>query len=118
MALQVGDVLAERDERGVRAAACEKLELAHLLEREVQTLSGGELQRLAIACAVVAEADVYLFDEISTFLDVRQRLVAAEVVRSLLEPAACSRDKAGSALLPPVANAASKCATHCGVART
>ena len=61
----------------------EKLDLAHLLDRDVKQLSGGEMQRFAIACAVVRDADVYMFDEASSFLDVRQRMTATEVIREL-----------------------------------
>jgi ATP-binding cassette subfamily E protein 1 len=46
-------------------------------------LSGGELQRVAIAASISREADVYLFDEPSSYLDVQQRLQAARVIRSL-----------------------------------
>ena len=44
-----------------------------ILNREVQHLSGGELQRFAIALCAVQKADVYMFDEPSSYLDVRQR---------------------------------------------
>jgi len=60
------------------------MDLLHLLDREVQELSGGEQQRLAIARAVMADANVYMFDEATSFLDVRQRLAATEVIRSLV----------------------------------
>jgi ATP-binding cassette subfamily E protein 1 len=46
-------------------------------------LSGGELQRLAVAATMCREADVYLFDEPSSYLDVKQRLVVAKAIRSL-----------------------------------
>ena len=48
-------------------------------------LSGGELQRVAVAAALSREADVYLFDEPSSYLDVKQRLVVAKAIRSLKE---------------------------------
>lgn len=57
------------------------LDLVHLLDREVQALSGGELQRFAIAATVIREADVYMFDEASSFLDVKQRMTATDVIR-------------------------------------
>ena len=57
------------------------LDLQHLLDREVQALSGGELQRFAIASTVIREADVYMFDEASSFLDVKQRMTATDVIR-------------------------------------
>ena len=56
----------------------------HVLDREVQQLSGGELQRFAIAATVCKDADVYMFDEPSSFLDVKQRLTATEVIRDIV----------------------------------
>jgi len=60
------------------------LELKHLLDREVNQLSGGELQRFAISVAAIQRADIYMFDEPSSYLDVKQRLTAARVIRELL----------------------------------
>ncbi|KAG9248017.1 P-loop containing nucleoside triphosphate hydrolase protein [Calycina marina] len=62
------------------------LELNHVLDRDISLLSGGELQRFAIAATCVQQADVYMFDEPSSYLDVKQRLSAAKVIRSLLRP--------------------------------
>ena len=61
-----------------------ELDLNHLQDRDVGQLSGGELQRFCIAFTAVTDADVYMFDEPSSYLDVRQRLQAGEVIRSLL----------------------------------
>ncbi|KAJ2236542.1 Fe-S cluster-binding ribosome biosynthesis protein [Coemansia sp. RSA 1722] len=61
-----------------------ELDLKDVLTREVPQLSGGELQRFAIAIACVQKADVYMFDEPSSYLDVKQRLNAARVIRSML----------------------------------
>ena len=80
---QVRKVLETCDERGILMETATKLDLAHLLDRDVKQLSGGEMQRFAIACAVVRDADVYMFDEASSFLDVRQRMTATEVIREL-----------------------------------
>lgn len=62
------------------------LELKNVLKRDVSALSGGELQRFAIGMSCVQEADVYMFDEPSSYLDVKQRLNAALIIRSLLSP--------------------------------
>lgn len=62
------------------------LELKNVLKRDVSALSGGELQRFAIGMSCVQEADVYMFDEPSSYLDVKQRLNAAQIIRSLLNP--------------------------------
>lgn len=59
------------------------LELRHLMDRDVNQLSGGELQRFAIGTVCVQNADVYMFDEPSSYLDVKQRLAAARIIRSL-----------------------------------
>ena len=83
----VGEALGALDELGHRDAAVEALDLGELLGREVRVLSGGELQRFVTACTILRDADVYIFDELSSFLDVRQRLRATELVRGLLESA-------------------------------
>lgn len=54
---------------------------AQVLDRDVEHLSGGELQRFAIAVVAAQLADVYMIDEPSSYLDVRQRLKAAQVRR-------------------------------------
>lgn len=48
---------------------------------QVQTLSGGELQRVALALCLGKPADVYLIDEPSAYLDSEQRLMAARVIK-------------------------------------
>lgn len=62
------------------------LDLHGVLDREIKNLSGGELQRFIIGMICVQEADVYMFDEPSSYLDVKQRLKAARMIRSLLCP--------------------------------
>jgi ATP-binding cassette subfamily E protein 1 len=59
-----------------------KLGLDKLMEKIVKNLSGGELQRVAIALCLSKEADLYLLDEPSAFLDVDQRLVVAKLIKS------------------------------------
>jgi len=83
--VKVGDVLRAKDERGIRESIIQDLELEHLQDRTVDALSGGELQRFAIAVAAMAKADVYMFDEPSSYLDVRQRIKAATVIRGVQE---------------------------------
>lgn len=55
------------------------LKLEDLMDQEVQNLSGGELQRVALSLCLGKPADVYLIDEPSAYLDSEQRLVAAKV---------------------------------------
>ncbi len=63
----------------------EPLKLKGMLEREVSTLSGGELQRVAIALCLGRDADIYLLDEPSAYLDSNQRMEAARMIRRLME---------------------------------
>jgi len=55
-----------------------------LLDQEVKTLSGGELQRVAIVLALGKPADIYLIDEPSAYLDSEQRIVCAKVLKRFI----------------------------------
>ncbi|XP_010465884.1 PREDICTED: ABC transporter E family member 1-like isoform X2 [Camelina sativa] len=81
---KLGMTLEKLDEKGMMAEICADLELTKILEREPTDVSGGELQRFAIAAVFLKKATIYMFDEPSSYLDVRQRLKAAQVIRSLL----------------------------------
>ncbi|CAO1631231.1 unnamed protein product [Parajaminaea phylloscopi] len=79
---QLIDAKLQRDNKD---SVIEQLDLKVVLERDVKKLSGGELQRFAIAMSSVQLANVYMFDEPSSYLDVKQRLKAAHVIRALLD---------------------------------
>jgi ATP-binding cassette subfamily E protein 1 len=55
-----------------------------IADHQVQTLSGGELQRVAIVLSLGKPADIYLIDEPSAYLDVEQRVVAARVMKRFI----------------------------------
>jgi ATP-binding cassette subfamily E protein 1 len=78
------DIIAKKDERGVSDKLLKELDLAHLLERNIDDLSGGELQRFAILIVAMQKKAIYMLDEPSSYLDVKQRLRAAECIRGLL----------------------------------
>ncbi len=59
------------------------LELTHLLTKQLNTLSGGELQRVAIAHCLSQDADLYVLDEPSAYLDVEQRLAVSKAIRDI-----------------------------------
>jgi ATP-binding cassette subfamily E protein 1 len=82
--VSVGQLLDRKDERGMKDQLCNGLQLNEVIDRKVAKLSGGELQRVGIAAAALQSADVYMFDEPSSYLDVKQRLNAARVIKSLL----------------------------------
>jgi len=60
------------------------LKIDDIIDQEVQNLSGGELQRVAMALCLGKPADVYLIDEPSAYLDSEQRLVAAKVIKRFI----------------------------------
>lgn len=80
----VGKRLAAADQRGKLDEVIEALDLGGILEREIGHLSGGELQRFVIAITSLQKADIYMYDEPSSYLDVKQRLKAARLIRSML----------------------------------
>ncbi len=77
------DLLQKYNERNVLDKLVSDLDLKYALDRNVAELSGGELQRLAVAIAASKESDYYFFDEPSSYNDVYQRLSVARVIRDL-----------------------------------
>ena len=62
-----------------------RLGINKLLDKEIKGLSGGELQKLAIAVTLAVDAEIYLFDEPSAFLDVEERLAVGNAIRHVVE---------------------------------
>lgn len=81
----VRELLDKVAERITVNEAADLLELKDVLDRPLPELSGGELQRVAIAATVLKDADVYFFDEPSSYLDIYQRLKVARIIHSLTE---------------------------------
>ncbi len=79
------DLLVETDERGALDHLVDRLSLRPVLDRGLDDLSGGELQRVAVAAALARDADFYFFDEITPYLDIGQRMTVARLVRELVE---------------------------------
>lgn len=76
-------LLNKKDETDSKDRYCDEFDLRHVLDRNVDELSGGELQRFACAVVCIQKAEVYMFDEPSSYLDVKQRLKAALAIRGL-----------------------------------
>ncbi|CAO1620684.1 unnamed protein product [Jaminaea pallidilutea] len=81
----VDSLLSSKLQRDNKEYVIDQLDLKPFVDRDPKNLSGGELQRFAIAMSCVQDANVYMFDEPSSYLDVKQRLKAAHVIRSLLD---------------------------------
>jgi len=63
----------------------DKMNLKYLLDKRIDTLSGGEIQRVAIANSLVQDADIYLIDEPSAYLDSEQRMITSRTIRRVVE---------------------------------
>jgi ATP-binding cassette subfamily E protein 1 len=68
-----------------QAEVAHPLSLKYLMDNEVKSLSGGELQRVAIAVCLGSQADIYLVDEPSAYLDSAQRMTASKTIRRVVE---------------------------------
>jgi ATP-binding cassette, sub-family E, member 1 len=77
------ELLSKYDERGMINSVIDQLSLNKSLDRSISELSGGELQRLAVAITVNRDADYYFFDEPSSYNDIYQRLAVAKTIKQL-----------------------------------
>jgi len=75
----------EVDPQFFNAEVIRPLELEDIFAQDIQSLSGGELQRVAIAACLARDAQIYLLDEPSAYLDVEQRLNTAKMLRRYIE---------------------------------
>jgi ATP-binding cassette subfamily E protein 1 len=79
------DLLEQTDERGVLDELLDRLGIRPVVDQPIDTLSGGELQRVALTATLGRDADFYFLDEITPYLDISQRMTAARLVRELAE---------------------------------
>jgi ATP-binding cassette subfamily E protein 1 len=84
----VRELLKKIDTRNELDKVSAELNIENILDRNAKDLSGGEFQKVAIAAAGLKDAELYFFDEPSSFLDIKERLRAAGFIRSLAEKAA------------------------------
>ena len=78
-------LLDQTDERGALDEIVARLGIEPVVDQHIDTLSGGELQRVALAATLARDADFYFLDEITPYLDISQRMTAAHLVRELAE---------------------------------
>ncbi len=82
---EVSELLERVDDRKEIEVFSEVMGISHILQRKLGELSGGELQRVAICATLLKEADVYFFDEPSSYLDIYERMRMVGVVRRLVD---------------------------------
>ncbi|WP_148416041.1 ribosome biogenesis/translation initiation ATPase RLI [Haloferax sp. KTX1] len=79
------ELLEATDERGALDSYIDRLDIGPVVDNDIETLSGGELQRVALAATLARDRDFYFLDEISPYLDIGQRVTAARLIRELAE---------------------------------
>ncbi len=78
-------LLERTDERDVLDRLVDRLSIRPVVDQPIDTLSGGELQRVALAATLSRDRDFYFLDEITPYLDIGQRVTAARIIRDLAE---------------------------------
>jgi len=78
-------LLEATDERGALEDLIERVGIGPVVDQDIDTLSGGELQRVALVACLARDADFYFLDEITPYLDIGQRMTAARLVRELAD---------------------------------
>lgn len=81
----VSELLESVGNREKTAELVKTFRIGNILERKVHQLSGGELQKVAIATAFLKDADIYYFDEVTNYLDIEERLRMAVLIKELSE---------------------------------
>ena len=81
----VKSLLEKANETNKLNEIIKELGLKDILDRDVKHISGGELQRVAIAACALKKADIYLIDEPTSYLDIKQRLKVAKFIKSLAD---------------------------------
>lgn len=79
------ELLEGTDERGVMDDLVDRLSIRPIIDQDIGTLSGGELQRVALIATLARDADFYFLDEVTPYLDISQRVTAARLIRELAE---------------------------------
>ena len=82
---KVKELLEKVNEKKQLKEIAEKFELTKIMDRNVKNISGGELQRVAIAATFLKKANLYIFDEITSYLDIKQRVKVASLIRELTD---------------------------------
>lgn len=82
---QVEELLRKKAEKDNFDNVIDRLDLRPIMNRQISELSGGELQRFAVAMCCIKDASVFMFDEPSSYLDIKQRIKCADTIRSLID---------------------------------
>jgi ATP-binding cassette subfamily E protein 1 len=81
----VAGLLKKIDEKKELDKIAKELEIENILDNDITKISGGELQRVAIAATVLRKANLYIFDEPTSYLDIKQRIKVSKFIKSLAD---------------------------------
>src|SRR3989338_5453107 len=81
---KVIDLLKNVDEKKQLEKITKELGIEKILDNDITKISGGELQRVAIAATVLKNANLYIFDEPTSYLDIKQRINISKFIKSLI----------------------------------
>jgi ATP-binding cassette, sub-family E, member 1 len=82
---KVRELLDKINEKDDMDQVCDNLGLNKIMDHDIKTLSGGEMQRVAIAATVLKKANIYIFDEPTSYLDIKQRLIVSKFIKNLAD---------------------------------
>ena len=82
---KVIDLLKKVDEKKKLSEIADTLDLNDFLQTDISNISGGELQRVAIAATVLKNANLYIFDEPTSYLDIKQRIKISKFIKNLAD---------------------------------
>jgi len=83
---KVKEILEKSDEKGMFEEIVKRFNLEKIFDRKLSELSGGELQKVAIAISLMKKGDIYFFDEPTSFLDIKQRIIMTKAIDEIKEP--------------------------------
>jgi len=82
---KIKDILKKIDEKKQADKYIKLLHLDKILDNDISQISGGEMQRVAIAATLLKKANLYIFDEPTSYLDIKQRITVSKIIRSIVE---------------------------------
>ena len=79
------ELLQKADENDKLDEIAKELQLGNILDHDISKISGGELQRVAVAAALSRKANLYMFDEPTSYLDIKQRIKVSKFIKNLAD---------------------------------
>jgi ATP-binding cassette, sub-family E, member 1 len=78
------EILEKKDQKKNLFEITDRLDIQKIMNRQIEELSGGELQRFALSLSLIQKADVFLLDEFTSYLDIKQKIQAAKLIKEVM----------------------------------